>query len=64
MTPKRLENIQKLSDAIRNFKECYTDCELWGSYPDGNVTQEVIMTWLIENPHMAEIAQKINKLDT
>ena len=64
MTPKRLEQIQKLADAIKNFKECYETCELWGSCPEGNVEVTNLMAWLIENPHMAEIAKGIANLDT
>jgi hypothetical protein len=64
MTPKRLEQIQKLADEIGNFKECYAVCKLWGSLPDGDVDAETILAWLIENPHMNELALSIKKLDT
>jgi hypothetical protein len=32
---------------------------LFGSAPDGDVKAERLIEWLIENPHMAEIAADI-----
>ncbi len=64
MDQAKIIKIQKLSDALRNFNDCYADCVLWGSCPDGDVHREQMLSWLIENPHMGEIAKQINELDT
>lgn len=51
----------KLADEIRNFNDCYNDCRLSSSV-DGVVTPENVLSFLTENPHMQEIAERINKL--
>ena len=61
--PEKLVKIKKLSDAIEEFNGCYADCVLWGSCPDGDVHRETILSWLIENPHMSDIAKRIKELD-
>ena len=61
MKAQDIEKAEKLAGAIRNFRECYSSCVLWGSAPDGDVKAERLIEWLIENPHMAEIANDIRK---
>lgn len=56
-----IDQVQKLNDKIRSFNECYTDCKLWGSSPDGDVKPEQMLEWLIYNNYMVEIALGINK---
>jgi len=63
MTEDRIEKIQKLNSEIKNFKDCYCGIELWGGR-DTFVSAEVLMYFLIENPHFQEIADNINKMDT
>lgn len=63
MTPERIKQARQLTEEINNFTDCYQLCQLWGSCPDGDVAPDVLLAWLISNPHMAEIAVSINKLD-
>jgi hypothetical protein len=56
-----IKRIQDQSSAIENFKECYRGCTLYASM-DGDVEYQTLLEWLIDNPHMAEIALKIKKL--
>jgi len=51
----------KLADEIRNFNDCYVECRLSGNV-DGMVTPEALLSFLTENPHMQEIAGRVNKL--
>lgn len=53
--------ISKMSKEIENFFDCYTSCELWGKQ-DGPVSTEDLLEFLTENPHMADIALRIQKL--
>lgn len=62
MTNQDIEKAEKLADAIKNFKNAYSSCVLWGSAPDGDVRPEQLIEWLVENPHMAEIAAEIHKM--
>ena len=64
MDKKKIEKVQKLSKEIDNFRDCYKECVLWGSAPDGDVKTEQILAWLIEYQYMAEIAASIKRLDT
>lgn len=61
MKVKDIEKAEKLAAAIANFRSCYADCKLWGSSPDGDVKAERLIEWLIENPHIPEIADDIRK---
>ena len=59
----KIKNIQKLNSEIENFKDCYacvTDSPLFGNR-DGIVSPEVLLAFLIENPHFQQIADEINK---
>ena len=60
-----VEKIKKYSDVVEkidSFRICYEDIKLYGNI-DGYVDAPAILAWLIENPHMAEIANEISKLD-
>lgn len=61
MKAQDIEKAIKLAGAIRSFQDCYSSCVLYGSSPDGDVKSERLIEWLIENPHMAEIAADIRK---
>lgn len=62
MTKDDIEKTEKLAAEIQNFRDCYSNAgELWGTR-DGPVMMATLLEWLIENPHMNEIAQDINKL--
>ncbi len=63
MKQEQVSNITKLSAEINNFRDCYKSCKLYSSPPDGDVRVETILEWLTENPHMAEIAIEISKLE-
>jgi hypothetical protein len=60
MDSKEIERIQVAAADIRNFNDCYSDCELHGDR-NGEVGASKILSWLIENPHMADIATQIAK---
>jgi hypothetical protein len=62
MDIKRLENICKLNSEIESFKDCYEGTELCGGR-DGPVSAAKLISFLMENPHFQEIADKIKKLE-
>ena len=62
MKLKEIEDIVKIADQIRSFRECYHDSKLWSSPPDGDVQPERLLEWLIENPCFAQMAETISKL--
>lgn len=62
MTQYDCEKAVKLGDAINNFKDCYKNCTLWGSAPNGDVIAEKMIEWLLENTHMLDIAKEIEEL--
>lgn len=43
---------------IKNFMECYNDCKLYGSAPDGDVKAEDMLEWLIVNRYIVDIADE------
>jgi len=57
-----IEKITEIANEVANFNSCYKDCELWGGR-DMPVSSPSLLRWLIDNPHMAEIALKINKMN-
>jgi hypothetical protein len=57
-----MEKVQELSGKIDNFKDCYKDCILWSSVPDGDVEAEQILDWSIDNSYTMDIANDIKKL--
>lgn len=62
MNKKQIEDAQKLSAEIQNFRDCYdSDNQLWGER-DGPVSVEALIEFLIENPHFQQIADSISKL--
>lgn len=61
MKAKDIEKAEQLASAIRNFRECYSQCVLHGSSPDYDVKAAQLIEWLIENPHMAQIADDIKR---
>jgi len=62
MTKEEIEKAEKLACEIQNFRDCYVNAgELWGMR-DGPVMMATLLEWLIENPHMSDIAQNINKI--
>jgi hypothetical protein len=62
MDRERIERLQMLNSEIQNFKDCYHSCELWGDR-DEAVAPERLISFLIENPHFQQMADKIKKLD-
>ena len=58
----KIEKYKLIANVIDSFTECYGDIPLYGS-KDGHVESAVLLAWLMNNPHMAEIAAKIHKLD-
>lgn len=63
----KITEIMKLSAEIQNFYDCYDDIVdpgqlyAWG-YSDSKVNPEDLLEFLLENPHMMEIAQRIRDL--
>lgn len=62
MDSQKIEKIQKLNAEIQNFRDCYEGNELWGDIEDC-VSPERLIAFLIENPHLQQIADAIKKLD-
>lgn len=46
---------------IKNFMECYSDCKLYGSAPDGDVKPEDMLAWLIDNRYIVDIVDEFIK---
>ena len=62
MKQEKIETIQKISKEIDNFNACYKDCKLY-SNQYGDIKANTILSWLMEHPHMAEIAANIKKME-
>ena len=58
---QNLNKVNELGSQINNFIECYKECELWGGV-DGPVSAEKLIDFIIENPHLIDIAKSIEKL--
>lgn len=61
----KIQDIMKLSAEIQNFYDCYDDTtnQLHSkSQSDGKINPEDLLEFLLENPHMMEIAQRIKDL--
>jgi len=63
MDEVKLKQIRKLSVEISNFEDCYSAIHLYGGPSGEHVNVETVLSWLINNPHMAEIAEKISKME-
>lgn len=61
MTPDQIIANDKLATELNNFKDCYAGSTLYGDV-NGEVTYERLLSFLIENPHFQEIADKIDRL--
>ena len=61
MNKEQIKKVQECASDIKNFSDSYDDCRI---YPDRNeeVSYATVLEWLIENPHMAEIAMQIKKI--
>ena len=62
MKTKEIEKIKEIGDEIDNFKACYDGHELWGRV-DECVNHSDLITFLIDNPCLGEIAVKLDKLN-
>lgn len=61
----KITEIMKLSAEIQNFYDCYDDTtdKLWAKrQSDGAIQAEDLLEFLLENPHLAQIALKIKDL--
>lgn len=63
MKAEKIKNIQKIAQAINNFNECYKDCGKLYSNVNGDIPAEKFLEFLIENPHLQQIANEIIKLN-
>ena len=61
MTSQEIQKIQKLNSEIENFRDCYEGIELYGEV-ESFVSVEKLIEFLIENPHLADIAKNISKI--
>jgi hypothetical protein len=61
MTLKEILKAQNFSAEIDNFRKSYEGNELWGNN-DGQITYDELLRFLLENPHMQEIANAIQEL--
>lgn len=62
MDSNSIERVQKLSSEIESFRSCYDGNELWGEV-EGPVSYGALLAFLIDNPHMQDIANKVDKLN-
>ncbi len=62
MNKSEMRQLSKLSGEIRNFKACYELCDKLRVNEDGSIGHEDLLIWLMNNPHMAEIANDIKKI--
>lgn len=60
MTEREIESLQELNTEIENFIACYEGNELWGG--DAAISPQKLISFMIEHPHLQEIANKIQKL--
>jgi hypothetical protein len=44
--------------AIKNFMDCYADCILYGSAPNGDVRPENMLAWLVEHRYIIDIVDE------
>ncbi len=58
---ERILKIEKTNEAIKSFRDCYKDNEIYSNM-DGYVEAETLIAFLMTNPHFQEIANNINKL--
>ena len=61
----KITEIMKISSEIQNFYDCYEDTteQLYAErQTGGKVNPEDLLEFLLENPHMMEIAQRIKDL--
>ncbi len=57
----KIEDVEKIASDIQNFRDCYEGIELWGE-GDSFVTANQLINFMIDNPHMQEIANQISVL--
>ena len=57
----KITKMETLSNEITYLRDEYSQIKLWGSCPDGDVTFETIMEWLVENEHTVEHMLKVSK---
>ena len=62
----KITKMETLSNEIAYLRDEYSQIKLWGSCPDGDVTFETIMEWLVENEytvaHMLKVSKEVNSL--
>ena len=61
----KITEIMKLSSEIQNFYDCYEDTtnQLYTKrHSGGKINPEDLLEFLLEHPHMMEIAQRIKDL--
>lgn len=57
-----IETIEKVAAEIANFNDCYEDIKLHGDRFDNGISANKLIEFLIDNPHLQQIADKIAKL--
>lgn len=60
----KINDIMKLSAEIQNFFDCYNDTILLYAKPqsEGRIDPEDLLGFLLANPHLMEIAQRVKDL--
>lgn len=56
-----IEKIETISSEIKNFRSAYEGIELWGTIDDP-VPPLKMLKFMIDNPHMQQIANNIDKM--
>ena len=62
MNQDKIEKSLALVAEIENFRDCYNDDRLWAE-TDEPVSAEHLLAYLIQYPHLQEIADRINRLN-
>lgn len=50
-----ITNTLNKAATIKNFMDCYADCILYGSSPNGDVKPEIMLEWLVEHRYIMDI---------
>ena len=58
----KLSKVTEVSKEIDYLRGEYEQIKLWGSCPDGDVTFETLMGWLLENEYTISHMQKVGKI--
>ena len=62
MSPIKIQKAIDIADEFKNFCACYEGNELWGAR-DSHVPAVTLLEFMIANPELQDVANKIRDLD-